>query len=160
MYEGGSCSDLSSGGPLDLKRGQLMTSRLGAAPHAIKEELAGAVEWPAGCGYRLPSWGAGAPFDPLKSSVDRVKMAPPELGRERSYFSPGLYLGRDSLAACPRDMSEQEKRMTDKTPLQNLTQAATQLTDPGADQGVAGCAATIAYQTALLTQVYYIPVEK
>ena len=76
------------------------------------------VEWPSGCGYRLPGWGAAAaPFDPLKSGVERVKMPPAELGRDRAaaaaYFSPGLYLGREPLPASTplRESSEtQDKR--------------------------------------------------
>ena len=120
MYDGGSCSDLGSAAPLDLKRGQLMSAR-----HTIKEELAAVsgsaggvgVEWPAGCGYRLPSWGAAAsPFDPLKSSsVERVKVPPTEMGRDRAYFSPGLYLGREPLPApaAQREAAEShDKRLS------------------------------------------------
>ena len=126
MYDAGSCSDLTSAAPLDLKRGQLVPGRLGSAPHSIKEELAvsGAasvgvgVDWPSGCGYRLPSWGAAAaaPFEPLKAGVDRVKMPAAELGRDRTaaYFSPGLYLGREPLpaAATQREAAgSQDKRL-------------------------------------------------
>ncbi|KAF0308406.1 hypothetical protein FJT64_020359 [Amphibalanus amphitrite] len=123
MYEGGSCSDLGTAGPLDLKRGQLMSGRLSSSSsHNIKEELtsSGAVEWPAGCGYRLPSWGAAAaPFDPIKGGVERVKVPAAELGRDRAaaYFSPGLYLSRDPLQPSgppQRDAADQDKRISDE----------------------------------------------
>ncbi|KAF0313294.1 hypothetical protein FJT64_016174 [Amphibalanus amphitrite] len=125
MYEGGSCSDLGTAGPLDLKRGQLMSGRLGSSSsHNIKEELtsSGAVEWPAGCGYRLPSWGAAAaPFDTIKGGVERVKVPAAELGRDRAaaYFSPGLYLSRDPLQPSgppQRDAADQDKRISELHP--------------------------------------------
>ncbi|XP_043197521.1 uncharacterized protein LOC122367999 [Amphibalanus amphitrite] len=123
MYEGGSCSDLGTAGPLDLKRGQLMSGRLSSSSHNIKEELtsSGAVEWPAGCGYRLPSWGAAAaPFDTIKGGVERVKVPAAELGRDRAaaYFSPGLYLSRDPLQPSgppQRDAADQDKRISGRT---------------------------------------------
>lgn len=103
MYDGSSCSD--GGAARDLRRSPLVTSRLPA--HGVKEELA-AVEWPPGCGYRLPGWGSAPTLDTLKSPV---KMSPPDLSRDRGYFNAGLYLGREALAAPGQRELDTQKRM-------------------------------------------------